>query len=36
VVIERGVDSGRIVGLEGGRCASCGAELGIRTSIFKK
>jgi pyruvate formate lyase activating enzyme len=36
VAIERGADSARVVGLEGGSCASCGAGLGIRMSIFKR
>jgi pyruvate formate lyase activating enzyme len=35
VVIERGASGARAIGLEGGSCASCGAELGIRMSIFK-
>jgi hypothetical protein len=36
VVIERGAGGTRISGLDGGRCAACEAELGIRTSIFKR
>jgi len=36
IVIERGPGGGRVVLLEGGHCASCGTELGIRTSIFKR
>jgi pyruvate formate lyase activating enzyme len=36
VVIERGAGGTRISGLDGGRCAACGAEMGIRASIFKR
>lgn len=36
VVIERGVSAVRVAGIEGGRCAACGAELRIRMSIFKR
>jgi pyruvate formate lyase activating enzyme len=35
-VIERGAKGTRIVGLDGGNCASCGTDLHIRTSIFKR
>src|SRR5262249_38224357 len=36
LVIERGAAGTRASGLEGGRCAACETELGIRTSIFKR
>ncbi|MFL5802691.1 MAG: radical SAM protein [Roseiflexaceae bacterium] len=36
MLIERGLSGSRVVGLESGRCASCGADLGIRMSIFKR
>jgi pyruvate formate lyase activating enzyme len=36
VAIVRSADSTRVVGLEGSACASCGADLGIRMSIFKR
>jgi pyruvate formate lyase activating enzyme len=35
-LIERKGNSARAVGLEGHTCASCGAETGLRTSIFKR
>lgn len=35
-IIERGNGSGRITGLSESRCARCGEETGIRTSIFKR
>lgn len=35
VVIERGAGGTRIVGMEGGSCGVCGADLHMRTSIFK-
>lgn len=35
-VIERGAGGTRLVGLEGGGCKACDADLGIRTSIFKR
>jgi pyruvate formate lyase activating enzyme len=34
-VIERSQQAARVVGLDGSRCAACGEELHIRTSIFK-
>ena len=36
LLIERGPDGVRVVGLEGGACSACGHASGIRTSIFKK
>ncbi|HEY3232076.1 MAG TPA: radical SAM protein [Roseiflexaceae bacterium] len=36
LVIERGTNGVRVVGLDGGSCAECGTNLGIRTSIFKR
>jgi pyruvate formate lyase activating enzyme len=36
VVITRAAAGVRVVGLDGGRCAACGADLGVRTSIFKR
>src|SRR6185436_10913659 len=35
VVITRAATGVRVAGLDGGRCAACGADLGVRTSIFK-
>jgi pyruvate formate lyase activating enzyme len=36
LVIERGAGGARAIGLDGGRCAACGADLGVRASIFKR
>jgi pyruvate formate lyase activating enzyme len=36
IVVERGPNNSRVVGLDAGRCTSCGTELGIRMSIFKR
>jgi pyruvate formate lyase activating enzyme len=36
VLIERGAASARVVGLNEGRCASCGADPQMRLSIFKR
>ncbi len=36
VIIERGQDSVRVVSLSDGGCGNCGADLQIRTSIFKR
>jgi pyruvate formate lyase activating enzyme len=36
VAIERGASGTRATGLEGGRCAACGADVGVRASIFKR
>lgn len=35
-LIERAGGTAKLAGLEDGRCASCGAETRIRTSIFKR
>jgi pyruvate formate lyase activating enzyme len=36
VVFERSAAGARMVGMEDSHCATCGADLHIRTSIFKK
>ncbi|HEX9439927.1 MAG TPA: radical SAM protein [Roseiflexaceae bacterium] len=36
LVIERGTSGVRVAGLDGGSCAECGTDLGIRMSIFKR
>lgn len=36
VVIERGSGITRITGVEDGRCRTCGSDLHLRTSIFKR